>query len=144
MQYSELPFCIDFSQINLQYSLHNVISHPRCHCYLMAKISKNAENDIPNHPFHSNKKSPKNYKNHIFMEKYVIDDYQYRALLAMREFAENAFCGYQEGHGQKEEQELANSFSWLVINFIDLVDATKETVDEYVERRQQYQSLRQQ
>ena len=78
------------------------------------------------------------------MEKYVIDDYQYRAMLAMREFAENAFCGCQEGHGQKEEQELANSFSWLVINFIDLVDTTKETVDEYVERRQQYQSLRQQ
>lgn len=78
------------------------------------------------------------------MEKYVIDEYQYRAMLAMREFAENAFCGCQEGHGQKEEQELANSFSWLVINFIDLVDATKETVDEYVERRQQYQSLRQQ
>ena len=89
-------------------------------------------------------KIPKNYENRIFMEKYVIDEYQYRAMLAMREFAENAFCGYQEGHGQKEEQELANSFSWLVINFIDLVDATKETVDEYVERRQQYQSLRQQ
>ena len=78
------------------------------------------------------------------MEKYVIDDYQYRAMLAMREFAENAFCGYQGGRGQKEEQELANSFSWLVSDCIDLVDATKEAVDEYVERRQQYQSLRQQ
>jgi len=83
-------------------------------------------------------KMQKNYKNRIFMEKYVIDDYQYRALLAMREFAENAFCGYQEGHGQKEEQELANSFSWLVINFIDLIDATKETVDEYIESEKQY------
>jgi hypothetical protein len=30
----------------------------------MAKISKNAENDIPNHPFHSNKKS-KNNKNNV-------------------------------------------------------------------------------
>ena len=76
--------------------------------------------------------------------EYVIDNYQYRAMLAMREFAENAFCGYQKGHGQKEEQELASSFNWLVINFIDLIDATKETVDEYVDRRQQYQSLRQQ
>jgi len=70
--------------------------------------------------------------------EYVIDDYQYRALLAMREFAENAFCGYQKGHGQKEEQELANSFTWLVINFIDLVDATKEPIDEYMEREKQY------
>jgi hypothetical protein len=73
--------------------------------------------------------------------EYVIDDYQYRALLAMREFAENAFCGYQKGHGQKEEQELANSFTWLVINFIDLVDATKEPIDEYIEKRQEIQSL---
>lgn len=80
----------------------------------------------------------------IIMEKYVIDDYQYRALLAMREFAENAFCGYQKGHGQKEEQELANSFTWLVINFIDLVDATKEPIDEYIEKRQEIQSLRKQ
>ena len=77
-------------------------------------------------------------------EDYILDEYVYRSLMALREFAENAFCGYQKGHGQKEEQELANSFTWLVINFIDLVDATKETVDEYVERRQQYQSLRQQ
>lgn len=30
----------------------------------MVKISKNTENDIPNHPFHSNKKS-KNNKNDV-------------------------------------------------------------------------------
>lgn len=77
-------------------------------------------------------------------QDYILDHDTYRAFMALREFAVNAFCGYREGHGQKEEQELANSFTWLVINFIDLVDATKETVDEYVERRQQYQSLRQQ
>lgn len=70
------------------------------------------------------------------MDNYVIDDYQYRALMAMREFAENAFCGYQEGHGQKEEQDLATTFNWLVINFIDLIDATKESVDEYIESHQ--------
>ena len=75
------------------------------------------------------------------MDNYVIDDYQYRALMAMREFAENAFCGYQEGHGQKEEQDLAASFNWVVINFIDLIDATKESVDEYIESHQQYKSL---
>ena len=75
------------------------------------------------------------------MGKYVIDDYQYRALMAMREFAENAFCGYQEGYGQKEEQDLATSFNWLVINFLDLINATKETVDEYIESHQPYQSL---
>lgn len=69
---------------------------------------------------------------------YILDDSVYRSLLALREFAENAFCGYQKGHGQKEEQELANSFSWLVINFIDLIDATKETVDEYIESEKQY------
>lgn len=73
------------------------------------------------------------------MKEYVIDDYLYRAMLAMREFAENAFCGFQEGHGRKEEQELASSFTWLVINFIDLVDATKEPVDEYIERQKQYE-----
>ena len=67
------------------------------------------------------------------MDNYVIDAYQYRAMMAMREFAENAFCGYQKGHGEKEEQELANSFSWLVINFIDLLEASMQTVDEYNE-----------
>ncbi len=76
------------------------------------------------------------------MEKYVIDDYQYRALMAMREFAETAFCGYTEGHGQKEELELANTFVWLVQDFIDLIDASKEPVDDYIERQQKIQSLR--
>ena len=60
--------------------------------------------------------------------EYVIDDYQYRALLAMREFAENAFCGYQKGHGQKEEQELAKDFVWLVRDFIALLDASKQRI----------------
>ncbi len=69
------------------------------------------------------------------MEKYVIDDYQYRAMLAMREFAENAFCGYQKGHGQKEEQELAKSFTWLVRDFINLFDASKQPVEDYVEHQ---------
>lgn len=76
--------------------------------------------------------------------EYVIDDYQYRAFMALRDFADNAFCGYAENHGREEELKLADTFTWLVRDFFDLVDATKETVDEYVERRQQYQSLRQQ
>ena len=70
------------------------------------------------------------------MENYVIDDYQYRALMALREFAENAFVGYPEGRGQKEEQELAINFTWLVKDAIDLFDASKETVDEYIEIHQ--------
>lgn len=77
-------------------------------------------------------------------EDYILDENVYRSLMALRDFAENAFCGYQKGHGQKEEQELANSFTWLVINFIDLVDATKEPIDEYIEKRQEIQSLRKQ
>lgn len=75
------------------------------------------------------------------MDNYVIDAYQYRAMMAMREFAENAFCGYQKGHGEKEEQELANSFSWLVINFIDLLEASMQTVDEYNETHKPYQPI---
>ncbi len=77
-------------------------------------------------------------------QDYILDHDTYRAFMALRDFADCAFCGYAEGHGQKEEQELANSFTWLVINFIDLIDATKETVDEYIERQKEYQSLRQQ
>lgn len=69
------------------------------------------------------------------MDHYVIDDYQYRTMMAMREFAENAFVGYPEGRGQKEEQELANTFAWLVRDAIDLFDASIETVEEFVEDR---------
>lgn len=71
-------------------------------------------------------------------EDYILDENVYRSLMALRDFAENVFCGYQKGHGQKKEQELANSFTWLVINFIDLVDATKEPIDEYIESEKQY------
>lgn len=77
-------------------------------------------------------------------EDYILDENVYRSLMALRDFAENAFCGYQKGHVQKEEQELANSFTWLVINYIDLVDATKEPIEEYIEKRQEIQSLRKQ
>lgn len=70
------------------------------------------------------------------MDNFVIDEYQYRALQAMRDFAENAFCGYPEGHGEKEEQELANMFAWLVMDYIDLLDASMQTIDAYIESHQ--------
>ena len=77
-------------------------------------------------------------------QDYILDHDTYRAFMALRDFADNAFCGYAENRGREEELKLADTFTWLVRDFFDLVDASKETVDEYVERRQQYQSLRQQ
>ena len=74
-------------------------------------------------------------------EDYILGEYEYRALMAIRDFAEHAFCGYPEGHGKEEEQEVANSFAWLVMSYIDLLDASKETVDDYIGNRQCYQSL---
>lgn len=75
---------------------------------------------------------------------FILDHDTYRAFMALRDFADNAFCGYAENRGREEELKLADTFTWLVRDFFDLVDASKETVEEYVERRQQYQSLRQQ
>ena len=77
-------------------------------------------------------------------QDYILDHDTYRAFMALRDFADNAFCGYAENRGREEELKLADTFTWLVRDFFDLVDASKETIEEYVERRQQYQSLRQQ
>ena len=74
-------------------------------------------------------------------QDYILDDYQYRTLMAIRDIADNAFCGYPEGHGYEEEQELAKSFVWLVRDFINLFDASKQPVDDYVEHQQRIQSL---
>ena len=68
-------------------------------------------------------------------EDYILDDNQYRSLMALRDFAENAFCGYGEEHGREEEMELADTFSLLVRDYINLIDASKETVEEYIEYR---------
>ena len=68
---------------------------------------------------------------------FILDHDTYRAFMALRDFADNAFCGYAENRGREEELKLADTFTWLVRDFFDLIDATKETVDEYVERRQQ-------
>lgn len=66
---------------------------------------------------------------------YILDDSVYRSLLALRDFATNAFCGYGEGKGYEEEKEVADSFSLLVRDYINLIDASKETVEEYIENR---------
>lgn len=68
-------------------------------------------------------------------QDYILDEYQYRTLMAIRDIADNAFCGYPDGHGYDEEQELAKDFVWLVRDFIALLDASKQPVDEYVENR---------
>ena len=74
-------------------------------------------------------------------EDYILDEYVYRSLMALRDFATNAFCGYAEGRGQEEEKELSDTFSLLVRDYINLIDASKETVDDYIDRHQQYQTL---
>ena len=74
-------------------------------------------------------------------EDYILDEYQYRSLIALRDFATNAFCGYGEGHGFEEEKELADTFSLLVRDYINLIDASKETVEEYIDRRPYLQRL---
>ena len=68
-------------------------------------------------------------------EDYILDENVYRSLLALRDFATNAFCGYAENRGREEELKLADTFTWLVRDFFDLVDASKETVEEYIENR---------
>ena len=76
---------------------------------------------------------------------YILDDSVYRSLLALRDFATNAFCGYGEGQGCEEEKQVADSFSLLVRDYINLIDASKETVEEYIENRPYlYRLLKQQ
>lgn len=74
-------------------------------------------------------------------QDYILDHDTYKAFMALRDFADNAFCGYPEGHGYDEEQELAKDFVWLVRDFIALLDASKQPVDEFVEHQQRLQSL---
>lgn len=74
-------------------------------------------------------------------EDYILDENVYRSLLALRDFATNAFCGYGEEHGRGEEMELADTFSLLVRDYINLIDASKETVEEYIENRPYLQQL---
>ena len=68
-------------------------------------------------------------------EDYILDENVYRSLMALRDFAENAFCGYGEEHGRGEEMELADTFSLLVRDYINLIDASKVTVEEYIEHK---------
>ena len=68
-------------------------------------------------------------------QDYILDHDTYRAFMALRDFADNAFCGYAENRGREEELKLADTFTWLVRDFIELVNASKETVEEYIENR---------
>ena len=68
-------------------------------------------------------------------QDYILDHDTYRAFMSLRDFADNAFCGYAENRGREEELKLADTFTWLVRDFFDLVDASKETVEEYIDRR---------
>ena len=72
------------------------------------------------------------------MKNRVIEDDLYNAMLAIRDFAYHAFAGYPEGRGRKEELRLSETFSFLVKDYIDLVEASSETVDEYNERWGEY------
>lgn len=72
------------------------------------------------------------------MKDRVIDEYLYNAMLAIRDFAGHAFAGYPEGRGREEELRLSETFGFLVKDFVDLVEASSETVDEYNERRNGY------
>ena len=74
-------------------------------------------------------------------EDYILDENVYRSLMALRDFAENAFCGYGEEHGFEEEKEVADTFSLLVRDYINLIDASKETIEEYIDRRPYLQRL---
>jgi hypothetical protein len=68
-------------------------------------------------------------------QDYILDHDTYRAFMALRDFADNAFCGYAENRGREEELKLADTFTWLVRDFFDLVDASKEMEEEYIENR---------
>ena len=68
-------------------------------------------------------------------QDYILDHDTYKAFMALRDFADNAFSGYAENRGRDEELKLADTFTWLARDFFDLVDASKETVEEYIDRR---------
>ena len=55
---------------------------------------------------------------------------QQKALKAICDFAFNAFQGYAPGHGKEEEQELQESFQWLVTEYIELIFASSTTISE--------------
>ena len=74
-------------------------------------------------------------------QDYVMSHYVYHSLMALQDFATYAFCGYGEGRGYKEEKEVADSFSLLVRDFINLIDASKETVEEYIDNRPYLQRM---
>ena len=58
-------------------------------------------------------------------QDYILDVYQYRTLIALRDFVENAFCGYQDGYGREEEMAVADTFCFLVRDYVNLIDASK-------------------
>ena len=74
-------------------------------------------------------------------QDYILDHDIYKAFMALRDFADNAFCGYAENRGREEELKLADTFTWFVRDFFELVDSSKETVEEYIERRPYLQRM---
>lgn len=75
------------------------------------------------------------------MAEYILNEDQFKAMQALRDFATSAFGGYFEDHGREEEIELADTFHFLVRDYIDLVEATIETLDEYEDRHAEYKAI---
>lgn len=63
-------------------------------------------------------------------QKYILDEEEFKALIALRNFAENAFLGYG-GKAAETEQRLTESYRWLVMEYLTLLEQTVETLDKY-------------
>ena len=61
---------------------------------------------------------------------FVLSDDEFRALMALRDFADCAFCGYPEDRGAQQELETAKTFTWLVRDYLELLYQSRETLAE--------------
>ena len=73
-------------------------------------------------------------------KKYILEEEEFKALIALRDFAENAFLGYG-GKAAETESRMADSYRWLVMEYLTIFEQTAETLDQYEAKEAQYKSI---
>ena len=63
----------------------------------------------------------------------IIDKYEFKAMLALRDFSENIFCCYPENRGAEQEKNLHEAYAWTVRCFIDLIEASRKSFNEILQ-----------
>lgn len=72
--------------------------------------------------------------------QYILESEDFNALIALRDFAENAFLGYG-GKAGETERRMADSYQWLVKEYLTLLEQTLKTLDEYEASEARYKSI---